>query len=386
MRRDIETYELIEQYLNGHLTGEELKRVEDLINSDAKFAREVEQHQLVSDFIFNRSMIDLKDQIKNIHENSRASSSGKFGREKLYGFIGAIIITGTIVTALLIHKEEKEIHPEQLPETTESKQEPKIVGTSPSIEVEENTPENNAEKPIEKNNVEIKPIPEGVAIERIEEKIEEKSAEPETNEENAEPKDIFTVTESETKVEPVNEITGEAEPHQLNPCQGVSISADISTEKSCNNKASGKIIISENSINGGEPPYQVSIDNGKNFYMQQQFAGLYSKLYSVVIKDKNDCKSSPENMLVESMDCKYEYQFAPDEGENWEIPTQEKNGSIKIYNKAGQVIYRQVFDYPGTFYWNGRTDTERELPMGVYSFILELEGEQPLVGTVTIIR
>ena len=50
------------------------------------------------------------------------------------------------------------------------------------------------------------------------------------------------------------------------------------------------------------------------------------------------------------------------------------------------MVYEASYDFPGSYWWDGRKITGEMLPMGAYSFILIIENEIPLKGTVTVIR
>ncbi len=390
MRKDIETYELIEQYLNGNLDDKELGRVEKLINSDKEFALEVEKHKKINDFIFDRSMLDIKDQIRNIHEQNLPSSGKNFGRGKLFGFIGGLILTGVVVSYIIISNNDKNIETPiklKVEEPFENTALTTIEHTAITKEVEPNIYSNTKQETTnqkEQNSSDTKNIKEQ-PIEELEKEGTKPEAEALVPEDSAEIKDTTAAPEESTGdiQEEESETTSAANEFD---CNEVTIEALIESTKSCDNKASGEIQIAENSITGGTPPYQVSIDGGLNFYSLFNFEKLFPKLYPVIIRDKNNCKSELLNQLVGSMDCTYEYNFAPDKGERWEIPTKEKTGNIKIYSNSGQIIFQQVFDFPGTNYWYGRNSAGNDLPMGLYTFVLELDGEDTLIGAVTIIR
>lgn len=389
MRKDIETYELIEQYLNRILTGEDLIRVEKLIDSDKEFANEVHQHKIINDFVFDRSMVDIKEQIKTIHYSNLPTSGKKFGKGKLFGFLGAIILTGIIISSILFFDNKEKAGliidnetPVELNKPTIP--EPKVViqDEQPTQKISapiksEQTKESDYSEP-EKINSEKQPANENPR----EEIIFIDKFQPIEEEENV--ADITSKEEIISKIPKEDEIIN-PQVNEIN-CQDITIEAVIESSKSCDNKASGQINISKNNITGGTPPYQVSIDGGQNFYSQFQFNKLLSKLYPVIIRDKDNCKSEKQNIIVGSKDCSYEYAFAPDKNEEWKIPTKEKTGNLKIYSKTGQIIYQETFDFPGEYYWNGRSSSGNELPMGAYMFILELQGEEDFYGTVTLVR
>lgn len=66
---------------------------------------------------------------------------------------------------------------------------------------------------------------------------------------------------------------------------------------SCFGLNDGQITISN--VTGGNPPYTYSIDGGVNFSNTMTYTGLFSGLYTVVVKDDNDCIDSTTIILTE---------------------------------------------------------------------------------------
>lgn len=403
MRKDIETYELIEQYLNGNLSGDELKRVERLIKSDKEFAREVDQHRKIQNIIIERSLIDIKEQVKDIHQRNTVSSKSKFGKGKFFGSIGALVIIGTVLVFVLKTKDSVspelpiqetqqeieamhvpvEIQQQLTPETSVLSEEKETSGqeTGNIYKPDNSVIESSTES--DNGNVTSNEIEDNAFVdEKVETELTENSTEVLSPSEEI--KANKTPVKQNITKNTASEISGTTSKEDI--CDNVTIDATVESVKSCDNKASGEISIIEGSITGGTSPYIVSIDGGKNYYPQLVFTKLKAGTYAMFIQDINNCTSDKILYTVHSKDCSYEFAFAPDKGEVWEIPTNEQTGSIKIYSKTGQIIFQQSFDYPDSYYWNGRNNSGNELPMGAYMFILQLDGEGPLYGTVTIIR
>lgn len=61
-----------------------------------------------------------------------------------------------------------------------------------------------------------------------------------------------------------------------------------------------------------------------------------------------------------------------------------KGNNIKIYSKSGQLIYEAIGDYKKPF---DGTFRGKELPAGVYYYIIDLRAEcKPIGGSITLIR
>ena len=169
-------------------------------------------------------------------------------------------------------------------------------------------------------------------------------------------------------------------------CDTVFIQADAQIEESCEERATGKIVVKVSSAKGALPPYSVSIDNGRSYQSQSIIDRLMPGNYTIWLKDKNNCQMKVGSYLIGSMICDYEFIFAPDKGERWEIPSKDRNGILKIYSKQGKLVYTQNFDEGQQYYWDGTSLNRNPQPMGVYRFIMEFDNDEPVVGNVTIVR
>ncbi len=169
-------------------------------------------------------------------------------------------------------------------------------------------------------------------------------------------------------------------------CSRVVISAEVEIEESCEQRPTGKISIVKSSIRGGNPPYGVSVDNGKNFYSSFVFGELPPGNYILWLKDKYNCLTNAGSYWISSIDCNYDFVFAPDKGELWKVPNNENTGNLKIYNQQGKLVFNNRIDYSGAYLWDGRSSVGSSLPMGVYQFILELDNKDLLIGNITIVR
>lgn len=64
MRQEIESYELIERYLNNQLSVKEISDIKARIESDPGFASEVEKQRNIHNFINDSSLINIGDELK----------------------------------------------------------------------------------------------------------------------------------------------------------------------------------------------------------------------------------------------------------------------------------------------------------------------------------
>lgn len=392
MRKDIDKYENIEAYLKGELGMAERGDFENLMNLDSGFAREVEQHRQMSEALMESAMLDIKEQIRNIHDQKQTTKGKRIGKGGLFLIIGLVTLTAIIMVSIFI-KSRSEVQNSSL-QTTQN------IGiiqldTVRAVQTVSQIKSNIKKKTKGKKNSDLRLNPVNV------------QALPTTSdgliEEESEQKKIATVVEADSVYVPVlevleskvQEVLIEVMPERENlastieleafDCSETVITASVESQSTCNSKSNGTLSILENTIEGGIPPYEISIDNS-NYYSDYLFENLNAAIYDVSIRDKNKCVSDLGSYRVDLKDCSYAIAFSPDLGGVWEIPTEEKFGNIKIYSKKGVLVYTEIFDYPGTYQWTGKTNSANDLPMGAYMFILELEEQETLVGTVTIIR
>ena len=90
--------------------------------------------------------------------------------------------------------------------------------------------------------------------------------------------------------------------------------------------------------------------------------------------------------IIQLVQAIHLWEFAPDEGETWEIPNQGQKGRLKIFNQQRQLVYEQVIEFSGKYSWDGRSNSGYILSMGLYQFILDFENGEQVLGNVTIIR
>jgi gliding motility-associated-like protein len=60
----------------------------------------------------------------------------------------------------------------------------------------------------------------------------------------------------------------------------------------------------------------------------------------------------------------------------------ENRGEVSIYNFRG----RKVRGLAGEKLWNGKSDTGEDLPLGVYLYIVKVDGTIKARGTLTLVR
>lgn len=389
MRSEIEKYELIERYLGGLLTEQELSDFEHRLKTDPEFASEVNRHIEISKLIHDGTLLKIRETVKEIHD---AKSSWDFFKS-LGGKILMITIAGLFIlsTMFIIRKIRIQEEDHQTIESTFIENDTVAMyehkeGTDKKENPKEHTEHvTHLEKPSEKQ---VDPPKESIS-DFSKSDISEEEKQIGTRVMSVVPPKETQLSEFEHEDEKGSAKATDSENVHISDsmdCHNVTISADVETKESCEQKPTGTIQIIKSSIQGGTPPYFVSIDNGENFYSSFVFSELPQGNYVVFIRDNHNCITNSGNYWIAIYDCNYEYVFAPDKGERWKAPNNGITGHIKIYSRQGKLVFSDRIDITESYFWDGNSSAYDPLSMGVYQFLLELDNNERIIGNITIVR
>ncbi len=168
---------------------------------------------------------------------------------------------------------------------------------------------------------------------------------------------------------------------------------DISAT-SCNGNNDGFIEIE--TIEGGTPPYAVSVTNGAVTYTQSDYfvEGLFAGTYFIGAVDSRNCTQRDIDIIKIQLedgnaDCVTTYNaFTPNgDGVNdrWRVENLHlfEGSLVQVYNRWGQLLYESTNPNES---WDG-TYKGKELPAGTYLYYIDTnDGSAPRSGTVTIVR
>ena len=395
MKKEIEQYEWIEDYLTGKLPAEDVKLLEQKIAKDHAFAKQVEAHRRLNSVIEESSYLEVRKNLQEIHRNALSTGNGFFSKPGSYfmligGFLGIIAFfiilnqrsrSGTDKKSYTIIQEDRAAEfngwaDDSLKLTVQE-------NNSNSHDDDEPMPVNKEIKTsITQPAKSTKEIDESSFINR-----EEQDPLTDTVLNPVRHKELIgtEVTKTTIKEEILSGEPAESSVSAVN-CENTVHSAIIHLEESCLSEATGSIQIDKESIQGGLPPFLVSIDNSGNYHTQYTFRNLTPGNYIIWIKDKNNCMTRLGNYRIESIDCQYDFVFAPEKTERWKVPSNELKTLLRIFNKRGTEVFRRYIEPGEKFEWDGTSQNSIPLPMGIYSFILEFDERESLTGTVTIVR
>lgn len=388
MKSEIEKYEKIERFLSGTISEEEKKEIELLIVKDPHFAKEVEQHKLVFNFIIDSSIAGVREQMRTIHDKKiRKIRINRRIRVGIAITTGVVVI-GLIAYSLFTRKKNTEESIPMIPVPEKSQSiitHPIKSSANKIIPVSESKNQNPI---VEKGMTEQDRVSRPIITEKMSQTLNDGNSEI-----------IKTIANSSASFQdkpdeniPADQAAKKSEEVNLLPenivydCSQVSLFGNVTTEKSCQDKATGVLLIEETSITGGTPPYSVSVDNQTSYHSGLRFDQLLPSRYSVWIRDINNCTTWLGSYLIESVDCTIQDIFAPDKGEKWVVPNNEKPCQLKIFNQGGILVFETIIDFAGKSTWDGTTRSGALLLMGVYTYVIKLEDGTILKGNVTIIR
>ena len=388
-----EKYERFENYLKGLLDLEAKAAFDKDLKEHEELSREFEDYRQAHQLIFEGGLLDLRQELDTLH--AAQLKKGRFrNRVKNIVISAGILVTGILLyvylnrynelnpeksslnqadkkvenAAVLSEKERGEIAITDMYED-KTTQEKSIIDSS-GEQVTELTILSPAVKSGDKGYKPVNIMAKTVSVTPVEEKISLTVSMPADT--SALPKSNLTENENKSRV-------------PLPDCEQVSISCEFITENTCSNGSQGRIIFFVQSLRGGYPPYEFSINGGAVFESQPLFDNLQGGNYQLAVRDANQCVSAIGNTAVLNIEC--DFRFAPGMGEVWEIPfVTDKNGKLLIYSKEGKLLYSAGIGQSFDRTWSGKSLDGDILPMGVYLFRLEFPEGRRREGTVTIIK
>ncbi len=373
-------FELIEAFLLNTLSESEREAFEKKLQADPDLCEQIKKHQQLIRVLEDTALIDIKNKLKHIHHQQTPKNLLN-GRNLLFIAISIALILAVLFLPRLSHKQIQ--HPQN-----DSIQKPEFKETQSSIaESEKNSVDlfsghSRSELPDEEESKEKK----DVAQVDMSLKLSAKTDVVFTPTHNTQPEPTQTILKNEYVQNMESPLKDEiVDNDSKDPCRDIEIWAEVSVKESCSNKATGQITINPENITGGEPPYLASIA-GNTFKKELAFSNLNPGVYPLSITDAIGCTRLLGNYTIKSIDCSFEYVFAPDKGEEWEIPKIETDGKIKIYTKAGNLVYEQLLYAGNSHTWQGINSSGYGLPMGVYIFIIEYISGENMQGTITLVR
>jgi hypothetical protein len=367
-----EKYERFENYLKGTMDEASKTSFEEELGSNKSFYHEFLEYQKAHNLIFESRLLDIKHELQLIHASHLKVR--RFWRNTG----GIIFITGLLITAVLLYR-------------THNRENEEKPATVSNIRASDSLPE-KYRQPVFTEHTNNK-------ILEIQHKTDTPAIKimPSAGISAGDVKDVnviinHAVSPSITPdldtlviIKPASTDNESEKQMQSVNCDQVKINCDFSIEHTCAGRSQGKILFITQTLEGGVPPYEFSINNGASYFNHALFSNLPEGTYQLLIRDGNHCTSSIGLAGVVGYEC--DFRFAPGLGEVWEIPfISEKEGALKILSKDGKLLYVSEVGQYHKKQWDGRTINGDLLPLGVYLFIIELADGTIYNGTITVIK
>ena len=161
---------------------------------------------------------------------------------------------------------------------------------------------------------------------------------------------------------------------------------EISDEKE--NRQNGEIIILM-PLKKGKEPFSFSLD-GKNFQDSLRFRKLKAGEYTLFIKDANNCLSTyPQKILIKNSAISFQgihNSISPNQdgvNDTWEVPSIQSfpDAKITIFDRYGNLVFQTNTGQA----WDGTQDG-KELSIGTYFYLIEINNKQPVKGFIDLVR
>lgn len=368
--------ELIDRYLSQALGEDDRARFEYRLETDADFAYEVRAQKAANKIIIGKELLELKAQM----QKDLGGSPGGFKYYLNYNVLIPVAVGLAVLTSAGYYYFKQQ---SMVVEGNKGKLVQKVAAEKP-FKTNVNSVEDPKEQ--EKGFVRVqqaKVISDGKQdpTRDITETIEDF-----TNRKPDHSVDTAIITQS-VAAKPADPVDA---PAAVDPCDGFLPSGQVETVETCRNETNGRILIKPESIRGGKAPYMFSLNNHNSFKKKTEFTYLAKGTYSIYIKDGQGCTGLLNgDIQVKDKACKkaMDFTLTPAREGSWKIPVQEnKEATLKIIGKSGDVVYEALVSAGLQEEWNGEDRNGNELPAGYYLFVLRYEGGETEQGSITIFR
>ena len=355
MSKNNDTYQPIEDYLNGELSPNEQLAFENELLTNSELKEQFELHQLANDLVLE-SRFEHLSSLVNVER--RKYSSRKNIQKGLLGLSTILLIT--ITSYFILSKDDSK------KTTMLSKDEIKVTDSvnvvsnseQPIIEVQHKKVSTKQQKLVEpptKSSTPAKVNDTLVVVDKVKETV--KAPTPEVD----------------LKTEAFNQ------PKIVDPCSEIAISYKLNFEAICENTSNGEINVT--SIKGGQPPYTTHIYNEYNEAVINGQLG--NGIYKAQVVDKNNCKSNSKTIELLATRCLEDYSLSRSYNSPLTIPAFDENITFRVL-KNNAVYFEKQYNAFEPIQWNGE-NLNGQVIDGYYLLIVTTESGNKLKGSITIL-
>jgi hypothetical protein len=359
MMNEDQTYQLIENYLNGQLSGEELNAFEKELSQNPALKKKVRAHKLA-----NEMVIELR--LQNI-QSILSEEKLNYGRKTLWKKIISGISGGLVIASLLFFFNDYNKSEIQEPIASQGSQKTTSKDGVASDQKEYQTKPIPTDKPLTSANKPLTDNTNNLSYDSVNSINNHKISETQV---------------SHNPVEaPAKEIIHPKETNETSkPCEHVDINSQISVSPTCEGESTGSITLS--GFKGGTAPYDYIV---LMKHHEHSNSNLAAGIYSVIIKDSKGCTKNMDGIEIVEKHCQKDYSFNPALGETWEIPTYKHSGTLILYDNGGNVYFTEEIGAGEKIQWSGLSKNG-ESKTGYFLFVINYKDGTNKHGSVTIVR
>ncbi|MFT4661292.1 MAG: hypothetical protein ACI8XB_001567 [Patiriisocius sp.] len=369
MNKGLGTYELIQNFLDGKLSGDALMEFERRRLVENGFEQYLQNHKAANQLIRNKELASIKRELKSIHLKSS-------------GFKG--FWSGLTVLVILVSAGSWIYLSESKDNVFDSKSNSEITSKDEVFEDQRTDIESTAKLIVKSDKVDSFQSVVNKTDGRMNENVFEPAAKANIDASNISEmikkealSELVRLTVKPDVLAPLEGVLGTSEEtaHKEKViCDSYSVTLDIDVIPSCSDKNNGRI-----KIRNEEFPQNYSFMIDDNYpQLEREFNTLAKGNYNVMVLDGNRCKSNPTIVEVGERNC--DIIISQSQSVFWEIPielTFDKNANLEVYNaKSGQLVYAKQLDSNGANVWKGHDSNDQILPMGLYIYNIKYRNNQ----------
>lgn len=384
MNFDKQTYELINDFLDGKLPPEEKLAFENRLSQDMELQEELETYKLTNLLVKVAASNELRKEIQSGIKEYDQTIKSRWLRNGLIMLFAISLISASGIywyTKKPDHGPDIEIASQALSNPDEKDYSPDIPQPKDPISIE---PEKDAEPVVPPNITDTGSAANTSSTDTVQE-IKRKdqavsildSASPEQNSK----KD--TTENSVAEKDPIQKKSAVPEPKSPD-CSQFSIVGLPHVSAACAGKNDGRVDFSSMTSSDGSSDLRVSSTNG-NKVEKNSMERLYSGYYTFKITNLDGCSIEQEVYVPEKKCFPKDFIINPTAGESWVPPVEGSEiYSLSIVDTQGKTVYSN--DRVRNFSWNGTDQYGSELPAGLYVYLIKLGDQGVKSGQITIIR
>ena len=370
MNTDNNYKNLIEQYLDGELHGEELDKFELELQTNVALREELKAYQLAHQIIVKNKIVGLEEMVQEVkQEYVKISKKNQIKKAVIIGLLGLGLFTAVLIylnQSPEIVKQKNVIPPkEKLEENKVSSQftvDTIVVNSNEVVQTQTSSHsiKNDSSHSIQHN---LTTIDKNETIEKqvfVDYPL------------NVGADNNVKVLETSDKKEMLLVVIKDK-------CEGVVIEFDVVIAKPCRGEDNG--VVEFKNIRGGTAPYSLALSGEvtSDFKMYQVSKGTLE----IEIKDVNGCTLKPTPIAVQEQFCTLDLYLDPASGRPVEFPKYEKSGVLTVFDKRGNVKFETLIESHQTLEWLGIAN-EGMLIAGYYLFTIQYEDGAMQKGSITI--